>query len=36
MYNMTNIINTAVCYIWKSLRVNPKSTHLKEKKFLFL
>ena len=32
MYNMTNIINTAVCYICK-LRVNPKSSHHKEKKF---
>ena len=34
-YNMINIINTTVCYIWKLLRVNPKSFHHKEK-FIFL
>ena len=33
MYNMINIIKTAVCCIWKLLRVNPKSSHYKEKIF---
>ena len=36
MYNMINIIITAIYYIWK-LRVNPNSSHHKEKNsFLFL
>ena len=26
MYNLINIINTAVCYVRKLLRVNPKSS----------
>ena len=33
MYNTINIINTAVYYIWKLLRVNPKGSHQKEKIF---
>ena len=34
MYNMINIINTAVCYIWKILREqNPKNSHHKKKKY---
>ena len=38
MYNMINIINTAVHYIGKMLRerVNSNSTHHKQKKFFFL
>ena len=36
MYNMINTIDTAVCYIWKLLnRVNPKSSHHKEKTLFF-
>ena len=34
MYNMINIINTAVCYTWK-LRVNSKSSYHKESFFFF-
>ena len=30
MYNLIDIINTAVHYILKLLRVNPKSSHQKE------
>ena len=30
---MINIINTAVCHILKFLRINPKSSHHKEKHF---
>ena len=33
MYNMIKIINAGVCYRWKSLRVNPKSSYHKEKQF---
>ena len=33
MYNMIHINNTAVCYIWKLLRVNPKSSHKKKNFF---
>ena len=32
-YNMINVINTVVCYIWKLLRVNPESSHHNEKYF---
>ena len=33
MYNLINAIDKAVCYIWKLLRVNPKSSHHKENIF---
>ena len=35
MYNMINIISTAVCYLYMKVvkRVNPKSSHHKEKNF---
>ena len=33
MYNLINVTNTAACYTWKLLRVNPKSSHPKEKFF---
>ena len=34
MYNMINIMNTAVHYIWKLLKgVIPKNSHHKEKYF---
>ena len=33
MYNMVNIINTAICYTRK--RINPKSSYHKEYFFLF-
>ena len=33
MYNMINVINTAVYYVWKWLRVNPKTSQHKEKNF---
>lgn len=35
MYNMINIINTAVSYMWK-LRVDPKCSHHKKKPFISL
>ena len=35
MFNMINVINTAVCYTWKLLRVNHKHSHHKAKKFFF-
>ena len=36
MYNMINIINTAVCYIWKLLREQILGSHHKENIFFFL
>ena len=33
---MTNIINAAVCYIWKLLRVNPDFSTPGKNYFLFL
>ena len=37
MYDMMNIITTAVHYIWELLRVNPKSSpHKGKKNFFFL
>ena len=35
MYDMMNVITTAVHYIWELSRVNPKSSPHKGKKFLF-
>ena len=35
MYSMINVINTAACYMWKLLRVKPKSSHHKENIFYF-
>ena len=35
MDNTINTMNTAVCYISKRLRVNPKSSHHKEIFFYF-
>ena len=34
MYNMMTIVKPAVWYIWKLLRINPKSSHHKEIKEL--
>ena len=33
MYNIKNVTNTAVCYTQVLLRINPKSSHHKKKKF---
>ena len=34
-YNMIKITNTALCYIWMLLRVNPKA-FLNQRNFIFL